>query len=251
MAMQVTYSGEAANAERPNRRALGAWTLRRLYELIFSGELSPGDLLVEAELTERLGVSRSPLRDALRQLELDRLVKPHEVNGKRVVVAFGVDDVAELYTVRAALEVLGFRTAAARISDAELEGLAQAQAAMEQAARDRGSWDPRDFEADFRFHEIVCLAARMPRLHAQLSTLWIQTWALLRQLHAQGIYPDAGEDALAFRDHYALIEALRARDPDRAGRAVEQHLTERRDHLIAAVQRHGGLPGAGSAGTEQ
>lgn len=240
-----------APAARPNRRALGEWTLSRLYELVFSGELAPGDVLVEAELTARLGVSRSPLREALRQLELDRLVKPDEVNGKRVVVAFGVDDVAELYTVRAALEVLGFRTAAGRIDDAALDGLEQAQAAMERAARDRGSWDPRDFEADFRFHEIVCLQARMPRLHAQLSTLWIQTWALLRQLHARGVYPDAGEDALAFRDHYALIEALRARDPDGAGRAVEQHLIERRDHLIAAVERHGGLPGSGAAGTKQ
>ena len=229
-------------SDRPGRRAIADWTLRKLYELIFSGELASGDVLVEASLTQRLGVSRSPLREALRQLELDRLVTPDEVNGRRIVTAFGIDDVAELYTVRAALESLAAGKAAARIGDADLAELRRLQGEMESAASEARPWEPRDFEHDFRFHELIARVSSMPRLQGQLSTLWIQTWALLQQLNAAGIYPDQTEDVMAFKQHHEIIAALEARDAELAAAAVEGHLTERRDHLIDAVQRHGGLP---------
>jgi DNA-binding GntR family transcriptional regulator len=229
-------------SDRPGRRAIADWTLRQLYDLIFSGELASGDVLVEAALTKRLGVSRSPLREALRQLELDRLVTPDEVNGRRIVTAFGIDDVAELYTVRAALESLAARSAAERIGDDDLAELRRLQGQMESVAAEARPWQPRDFEPDFRFHELIARVSKMPRLQGQLSTLWIQTWALLQQLNAAGIYPDQTEDVMAFTQHHEIIAALAARDAQLASAAVERHLTERRDHLIAAVRQHGGLP---------
>jgi DNA-binding GntR family transcriptional regulator len=229
-------------SDRPGRRAIADWTLRKLYDLIFSGELASGDVLLEAALTKRLGVSRSPLREALRQLELDRLVTPDEVNGRRFVTAFGINDVVELYTVRSALESLAARTAAARIRDADLAELRRLQELMESAAAEARPWEPRDFEPDFRFHELIAQVSNMPRLQGHLSTLWIQTWALLQQLNAAGIYPDKTEDVLAFQQHHEIVAALAARDAELASAAVEHHLTERRDRLIEAVQQHGGLP---------
>jgi DNA-binding GntR family transcriptional regulator len=188
-----------------------------------------------------LGVSRSPLREALQQLERDHLVRPDDVNGRRVVTSFGLEDIAELYTVRAALETLAFEQAALRMTQDELTELRRVQAQMEEPRDDGRAWEARDFEADFRFHELVCLAAQMPRLHSQLSTLWVQTWALLQQLHTAGVYPDAGEDAEAFRDHRTLISALETKDPEAAADAVRRHLITRRDHLVDAVERRGGL----------
>jgi DNA-binding GntR family transcriptional regulator len=158
------------------------------------------------------------------------------------VTAFGIDDVAELYTVRAALESLAARSAAERIDDDDLAELRRLQGLMESLAAEARPWESRDFEPDFRFHELIARVSNMPRLQGQLSTLWLQTWALLQQLNVAGIYPDKTEDVLAFKQHHEIIAALAARDAELASAAVEHHLTERRDRLIAAVRHHGGLP---------
>jgi DNA-binding GntR family transcriptional regulator len=122
---------------RPGRRAVGEWALEQLYSDIFSGRLQAGAEVGEVELAERLQVSRSPIRDALRQLEFDGLVVPGARNGLRVVKSFGHQDIAELYDVRASLEALAFARAADLRTDqdlAVLAGIQQESEADEQAS---------------------------------------------------------------------------------------------------------------------
>lgn len=243
--MQSFLAGSAVyhGSDRPGRRALAEWTLRRLYGAIFSGELQAGDVLIESDLTQRLGVSRSPLREALKQLEVDRLAVTSEVNGRRTVVAFEFDDCRELYEIRAVLERLSFATAASAISDAELAELRAIQERMDEllAARQREGrlWQPRDFALDFRFHELVCEVANLTRLQAILSPLWMQTWALIHQLDSAGIYPTDAEIQAGYRDHHALLDALARRDSKGAAETVEAHIFARRDHFLEAMSEAG------------
>ncbi len=229
------------DAAKPGRRALADWAASRLFEMIFTGELEPGSSLGEIEITELLGVSRSPIRDALRQLEESGLIDVVPTSGRRVVRRFGVDDVYELYTIRVALESLSVRHAAERISAAELRRLEALLAAMGRAKTSGRTPAGRDFEADFRFHEAVCMASGLDRLHRILSGLWLQTRALLRHLDAAGIYPTGNELDEVVDDHAQVLDALRAHDPAAAEAAIAGHLRLRRDHLVAAVRASGGI----------
>jgi len=229
-----------AGASKPGRRALAEWTASQLFEMIFNGELVPGSSLGEVEITGLLGVSRSPIRDALRQLEESGLVDVVPTSGRRVVRRFDVDDVYELYTIRVALESLSVRHAAERITASQLRDLETLLAAMARTKTARTAAG-RDFEADFRFHEAICLASDLKRLHQVLSGLWLQTRALLRHLDAAGIYPSPEELDQVVDDHAQVLAALRAHDADAAEAAISEHLRIRRDHLVGAVRSRGGI----------
>jgi DNA-binding GntR family transcriptional regulator len=227
--------------ERPSRRAVAAWTTEALYRAIYSGEIFPGTTLVESELTEMLNVSRSPVREALRELELNRLVVTDSVNGQRVVAAFGADDIEELYALRATLERLAHERAAKRLEPKDIAALEAALAEMLAADIATSSGRAEHFAADFRFHEAVAQAAQMPRLLASLRPLWIQTRALLRQLDAAGVYSDKAEVGQARDDHRAILDALLAGDSDGAATRAVRHLESRAHVLVAGVREHGGL----------
>lgn len=226
---------------RPSRRALTEWVTTQLYRDIFAGRLSAGDPLGEIELTARLGVSRTPVREALQALEAQGLLAVDPVNGRRVIAAFGVDDIRELYTIRLALERLAHECAASTMGAGDLAGLEDLLARMEAADLATSDGRREQYDADFRFHELACSGVGMPRLQGILSGLWLQSRALLEQLDAAGIYPRGAEASLVRADHRAVLDALRAGDGPAAGRAVAAHLQRRRDTLVAAVERNGGL----------
>ena len=227
---------------RPSRRAIAAWTTEALYSAIYSGEIPAGTTLVESELTAMLDVSRSPVREALRELELNRLVRTDPVNGQRVVAAFGVEDIEELYAVRATLERLAHEKAATQLAPSDAAALEAALSEMLSADLATSPGRIEHFEADFGFHEAVAEAARMQRLLASLRPLWIQTRALLRQLEAAGVYSDVDEIRQADDDHRAILAALLAGDSVGAGDRVLKHLESRGRVLVTAVREHGGLP---------
>jgi DNA-binding GntR family transcriptional regulator len=250
--LRLLQQSAAPDPTPRDRRALRDWVLRRLYEGIFSGEFPPGLTLSENELADRLQVSRQPIRDALRQLETDGLIEEAAGNGARRVVVFDLQHLTELYTIRAALEAVSFRTACAKITDKQLADLEQVQDELE-ARLDRGEPAPGEYDAtpDFRFHEIVAEAAGMPQLHAFLVNVWLKTWALLNQLQLAGTYPNAGEIVDSYRDRRQLLEILRTRDGDRAANAVVEHVTHRKNQLVSAIESGRGrfrLPHQGGNG---
>lgn len=218
-------------AERPNRRAVSEWTLERLYDMIFSGQIAAGATVREEQLTARFGVSRSPVRESLRQLEIDGLLEVDRETGRRRVARFGLDDIYELYTIRAGLEEISASHAALRVTPDVLDELRALQSTMDQMIA-RPIPSQRDFAVDIAFHRLMCEASGLRRLAAALSPLWAQTRALLHHLHSVGRYNDPTEDALAYRDHREIVAALARREPQHAAAAVRHHLHDRRDQLI-------------------
>ena len=236
---EVAVFSSEDGAVRPNRRALSEWVLEQVYEAVFSGSMQPGDSLSEEDITRRLGVSRSPAREALRELEAVGIVEVNSVNGRRVVAKFGASDIYDLYTVRSGLEELGARYAASQTTPELIGRLQTLQEQMELAAGGREYPSRRDFELDFELHRVICQASGLGRLETTLRPLWLQTHAVLRFLCTIGAYGKPAEDAAAYQDHKRIIRALQRRDSDRAALEVRVHLERRRDALIKGAKEFG------------
>jgi DNA-binding GntR family transcriptional regulator len=226
---------------KPQRRALGEWAVDTLYEQIFTGQLSAGADMGEELLSERLEVSRATVAFALRQLELDGVIEVAAGNGRRQVATFATGDIADLYNVRLALESFTAGQAALRIAPESIEKLERLQDEMEALSPWSDRPSTRDFGVDFDLHRIIARESGSPRAVTALQPIWNQTHALLRHLHSISVYADAVEDAASYRDHRAIIAALARHDAEGSRCAMVEHLTVRRESLIAALERRGGL----------
>ncbi len=184
-------------------------------EAIDSGVYLPGDRLVESELAERFGVSRTPVREALQRLETQSILVR---DGRSMVVAsLDHDQLGELYAVRAQLEGLAAQLAAQHAAPEEIKIL-QNLVAQDQALVN----DPAGLaRANRRFHRQIHLASHNRYLIRQLESVH-RTMALLTttSLAAEG----RGEDALA--EHAAIVKAISARDKDAADLALRDHISK-------------------------
>jgi len=237
----MTTVNAGATAGRPARRALADWTVERLYDLIFTGQLAAGADLGEEELSARLDVSRTTVSVALRQLESDGLAVIAAGNGRRVVAKFGLVDIHELYTIRSSLEELATREATPRMTPEVINRLHDLQDEMERRSLERGDPHRRDYGVDFDFHRTIAETSGMRRLITALGPIWSQTHALLRQVHSVGAYGDAKEDAAAHADHRSILAAIEQGNVDDAVAAVRSHMHARRDQLVAGVRARGAI----------
>ncbi|BDG60147.1 GntR family transcriptional regulator [Caldinitratiruptor microaerophilus] len=197
----------------------------RLRTAIEVGHLRPGQRLVEIELSRELGVSRAPLREALRQLEKEGLVENKPGRGC-VVVTFTPADVEEIYSLRSAIEALAARLAAARPDPAALDGLD----GVIDRLQDPDLQYPDVVEIDLEFHDMLCRLPGHRRLHAVFRMLRSQTRMLLTLFGASAHDPE-----LVVRQHRAIVDALRRGDGEAAARAVLAHLADARADLLAAL----------------
>lgn len=192
--------------------------MKDAYSLILTaiegGTYRPGDRLVESELAERFGVSRTPVREALQRLETQAMLVR---DGRSLIVAsLDHNQLAELYTVRAELEALAARLAARHATPEEVRVLAQM---VEEDRRTKG--DPEALaRANKRFHRQIHLASHNRYLVQQLDLVH-RTMALMARtsLAAEG----RGETALA--EHARIVDAIAAGDGAAADRALRQHIS--------------------------
>ncbi|CAL9351423.1 MULTISPECIES: GntR family transcriptional regulator [Streptomyces] len=193
---------------------------RRLRDEIIDGVRAPGSRLVERELAESLGVSRLPVREALKTLVAEGLVTPRP-RSWAVVREFTTSDIADLDEVRSGLETLGFRLAAQRHTREGLERLRATVDAELDAARANDAVRARRAAADF--HEtVVSLAA-----NELLNELERVLRSRLRWLLGQH------DDLLAVAlEHDALYRAIAARDVDRVQELVLHHLASSRSAAL-------------------
>lgn len=213
--------------------AQGHLVHRRLLDDIRSGALPPGARLRETELAARLGLSRTPVREAIRMLEADGLVT-HLPRQGASVRRLDHAEVMELYEMRVVLEGTAARLAARAASELELAELAQINA--EIASADTPGHAAR---LNHRFHAVLVDAARNRFLSRAMAALR-RTYLILGPSTLAD--PDRAAEALA--EHAALLEALCARD----GAAAE---TLMRRHIEGAHrQRLRQMRDGGEAGTE-
>lgn len=209
-----------AASQRPADRAY-AWIRDR----IFAGEFAPRAHLKEQELAARIGVSRSPVRDALRRLAGEGLVVAERDRGT-YVKEFSRDEVAEIFQLRAALEAYASAIAAQRIQAPQLERLEALAAEMEGLARERRG-DPisRFSVLNNDFHRGILAVANSPRLEALLDPLISIPVLLLKHYNWK---PEQVDIERSNIEHRELLSALRVRDPIWARTRMHAHIISRR-----------------------
>ena len=190
-----------------------AYTL--ILEAIDGGIYRPGDRLVEAELAERFGVSRTPVREALQRLETQSMLAR---DGRSLIVAsLDHNQLAELYVVRAELEALAARLAAKHASDEEVRVL------RDMVEEDRSLLnDPAALaRANRRFHRQLHLASHNRFLVQQLNLVH-QSMALMETTSLAV----EGRSETALNEHDAIVRAIEAHDGAAAQTALKDHISK-------------------------
>jgi GntR family transcriptional regulator of vanillate catabolism len=229
-------------SERPPRAARTLETVLRLRQLILDGELRPAERIAEIPLGERLGVSRTPLRLALAQLDHEGLVEALP-SGGFAVRSFTREDIADAIELRGVLEGTAARFAAERLEDVrELEALHGCVAQLDALVRpDRPVIDSleRYAELNDRFHELLVAQAKSPLLAAELErvgglpfaspTAFVRVQAELEASHVI-LY-------VAQQQHRGMLEAIEAREGTRAEALAREHARIARRNLDIALTR--------------
>jgi DNA-binding GntR family transcriptional regulator len=212
-----------------NYKPLREIVFESLREAIISGVLKPGERMMEVQLAEEMGVSRTPVREAIRKLELEGFVIMVARKGA-YVAGISSKDVAEVFEIRAALEGLAAALAAERITDTEKEDLERVL--VVKAA----SLEANDFssliEKDTEFHELIYKASRNERLMQIISNLreQINRFRMVSLAH-----PGRGREAL--EEHRKIAEAIADRDFTLAQSLAQEHIENAENALLMAMQQ--------------
>lgn len=186
-----------------------------ILEAIDSGLYRPGDRLVESELAERFGVSRTPIREALQRLETQSMLTR---DGRSLIVAsLDHNQLAELYAVRTELEALAARLAARHASDEEIRVLRGMATADRRLLGDAQGLS----RANRRFHKQIHLASHNRFLVQQLDLVH-RSMALL----ATTSFAAEGREEVALAEHDAIVDAIAARDELAAAETLRHHISK-------------------------
>lgn len=197
---------------------------QEIERLILGGELPPGAKLTEATLSERLGVSRGPIREAFRRLEEAGLVR-QEKNRGVFVRDIALDEAAEIYDLRAVMDELAGRRLAQSISAEQSRVLRTVVERMEQAARadDADAYHLLNLE----FHDRVVEFAGNRKMSSMYRKL-VKELALARRrnLSEQQALPHSAAE------HRQILKAIASGDPDAAGRALFEHASASKQRML-------------------
>ncbi len=202
-----------------------------LREAIINGTLKPGERMMEIQLAEQLGVSRTPVREAIRKLELEGFVVMIPRKGA-YVAGISLKDIADVFEVRAAMEALAAGLAAERITAEELEE-------MERLLVRIGEYIEANrfeevVEMDTLFHEALYKASRNLKLEQILQNLREQ---IQRFRSTSLAYPGRMREAL--EEHKKIVEAISERNAALAQQLAQEHIENAENSMLEALRRNG------------
>lgn len=231
----TSRSDHAAPTRRDN--VAGAYT--QLRELIVHGRVAPGSRVVESEIAERLGVSRTPVRSALRRLQQEGYILALDLTREhRLTIApLTLEDGREIFSIVAELEALAARKAAL-LPPSERTALVRRLRKLNRDLADAGSESPpspmRLFDLDTTFHRVYVEGAAGPRVLALHDSIKPQAERYARLYHAVLM-----EIMTSVREHDTIILCIDAGDADRAQEAVEQNWRNAAERLGTVIARVG------------
>ena len=199
-----------------------------LREAIRGGVLKPGERLMEIQLAEELGVSRTPVREAIRKLELEGYVIMMPRRGT-YVANLSIRDVNEVFEIRTTLDSLASGLAAERITDEELERLERLLVLIGEYI-EQNDMD-KIVETDMEFHDILYQASRNARLVGIIYNLREQ---LTRFRSTSMSYPGRLKETL--EEHIRIVEAIAQGNVELAQRAAEEHMEKSEQTLLISME---------------
>ncbi|KJS15719.1 MAG: GntR family transcriptional regulator [Peptococcaceae bacterium BRH_c4b] len=214
-----------------NYKPLREMVFESMREAIIQGRLKPGERLMEIQLADEMGVSRTPIREAIRKLELEGFVVMVPRKGA-FVAGISVKDIVDVFEVRAALEALAAGLAAERITPDELEELERSLVAISEVS----SKDDIDaiVETDTSFHELIYKASRNERLFQIVIHLKEQIQRFRTTSLSQ---PGRSKDAL--EEHRKMVEAISDRNVELAQNLARDHIENAEQSMLNALREDG------------
>ena len=212
---------------RASERAYG-----QIRNMILSGELSPGTQIREEHLADSCGVSRTPVRDALRRLEAEQFIRRSDTQ-RSFVADWSIGDIEDAFQLRAMLEAHAARRAATRVSWDQLERLRSHNKAILKSISSDRTDVPTFIEHNRLFHAIILEAAESERLSVMLAQVIEQPVVLRTALQY-----DRENLQRSWHEHEELLAAFTHRDADWASAVMTSHI-RRAFHAYAEAHKHG------------
>ena len=198
-------------------RSLTAWATENLRRAVLDGRFEPGERLDQDALADELGVSRTPIREAIAALESEGLLESKPYRGVYVTVV-SAEDIREVFALRALLEAEVVRQAVSSIPDSVLDAL-ETMLKEAQEAYDNGD-QAAQFDADRHFHKTLREFAANSLLREVLDGVNNRVTAVRRFAQTK---PGPHVDEFA-REHLEILRSIRQRDPDKAASLMKLHL---------------------------
>ena len=205
-----------------NQDMLPTKVVNILRNKILNGEYQPDEKLVQSTLAEQLGVSRMPIREALKKLELEGLVtiEPHR---GAVVKSITIEDIKEIYTLRAELEKLALSLSIPRLTELDLNQLKVKLSEMEQ------SENVEDFvSANIEFHRLMIKGCSWKRLLSFIETLWNGF-----PQHTPHLLPEQVQKSNA--EHKEILTAILNKDSEKASMLLGMHIERTGNSLVGKI----------------
>lgn len=208
-------------------RPLGEMVYESLRDAIVNQVLKPGERLMETELADEMGVSRTPVREAIRKLEQEGYVVLIPRKGA-YVSGLSIKDINEVFEIRGALEALAAGLAASRATKEEIEEMELS------LAQEASHWETSDLlktiDVDTRFHELIFKASRNSRVLSMIKELRDQV-----QRFRTTTLAVPGRMKFALDEHRRIVEAIASRNVQLAQKAAREHIESAENALLEVI----------------
>jgi DNA-binding GntR family transcriptional regulator len=229
--MAATTKRKSGNRQPPSDKRLARRdrVVKTILHDIFSGAVVGGDRLVEEELAVRLGVSRTPIREALRELTAIGVIwlKP---NHGAMVRPFGATQLLEIYHMRRMLEAEATRLSCKSINKATLKEIRDGMQALSRETNRGTAWSEQALALDQQLHHLIAHSSGSERLAEEIH----RYWTLARSI-AEAVRNTSFTQEHAIPEHCAIIDRLLEGNAEAAGKAMAQHLEQRAQSALAAL----------------
>lgn len=221
-------TGKLSKINLNNYKPLREVVFNTLREAIISGELKPGERLMEVQLAEKMGVSRTPVREAIRKLELEGLVTMTPRKGVHVA-ELSMKDIIDVLEIRASLDGLATALSALRITDEEIKELRhiynQFISYMEKDNL-QGT-----IKKDVEFHEVIYKSSRNDKLIQIINNLkeHVQRFRII-------YLKDYSSPKDIIKEHQEILDAISKRDPEAARLIAERHIHNQQETIIKSMK---------------
>jgi DNA-binding GntR family transcriptional regulator len=215
----------------PERKSLGQHVFENLKQAIIRGEVSPGKRLVESRIADALGISRTPVREAIHKLEREGLLEKLPRGGFSVM-GFSREDIEETFGIRSVLESYAARLAAIKHRKEELDPL------EEKINEYQNCLDLAHLEElpkiNTEFHDLLYALSRSPKLIKMINDLKDQIYRFRRiLLNVEGMARISNED------HRQMLKAMKEKDAAKVERLVRDHILRGQSIVLKELKRRG------------
>ena len=198
-----------------NKNSLATQVHKELERMVLSGELKRGEIVHESELSNRLGVSRTPIREALKRLEENRLIRTE--NNTKVVVGITLEDIRDLYLIRLKLEPEAAVSVIDNLTDDDLAKIKEMVEYQEFCIIKNNLEKVKDLDAEF--HQFIYARCGRPMLEETLRKAY--KWTMK---YRRASYSNEERKKETCLEHRAIYNALMNRDKEETRKIVEKHI---------------------------